>query len=189
MKKNYTLVFITGVITGVVIGIFGISLQTTKIQEIAVRKLFEKGVDSVTFDEEHKIDLEKTDREPPQLSIINVRLIDDSGSEKYELRANDKGWIECTVENIGGTAKDVGVYWKLKDPKKLPEQLRLDHPKKAISELRKNSSKVYKISVKTINMKKVGRFQVNLYPSCNSRRFPHNSEEFSFNVSPELEGK
>ncbi len=188
MNKNYTLVFIVGVVIGLLLSMLVIP-QLTVIQEIAVRKLFEKGVESVSYGEEHRIDLKRMDRELPQLSITKVRLTDHSGSEKYELRSSDEGIIECTIKNIGGTAEDIVVNWQLKEPKKLPEQLKLAHPIKAISELKKNSSKVYKISVKTIDMEKVGHFKINLYSFHKGQRTYGNPKEFDFDVAPKLEGE
>lgn len=188
MNNKYILTFIAGLFIGIlgILGILGISLQITKIQEIVVRTLFDKGVKSVPHDGEHVIELTLTDREPPQLSITKVRLIDDSGSEKYELRSNDEGMIECTIRNKGGTAKSVSVVWELSAPNKLPEQLKLVPPTKDIPELRKNSFETYKISVKTIDMKYADHFKINLYPFHNGQRTYDNPEEFTFNVSPEL---
>ena len=184
--------FIVGLIVGLIVGAiasFFIGIEMEGIQKFYVRKLFEKNVKKVPYDEESDIYLAKEARESPKLSIIEAHLIDDSGRRMVALRGTDKGMIECTIENTGGDAKNVRISWGPKALRKLPEQLKLGPRPEPIDELGKNSRKNYRIPVRTTGMQQADEFHVNLYPVHDDHLDRQNFKEFTINVSPRLQGE
>lgn len=163
------------------IGIF-ISPEIKMFQKIAVKNLYEKeGVTSVIYNEKLKIVLEERERYAPNLSVVNTRLTDESGNDKPYLGSNDKGIIECTVENKGGPVKNVRVNWK--EHFTLEEhQLIISRPTKTISEISQGGSEVFKITVETKGRMDSGLITITFEPFYiqNGQEVPSDSEPYTF---------
>lgn len=182
--KNIIRSILIALIAGFCIGILAsilILLEIRMFQEIAVKRLYKKGVTTVIYDEKLIIVLEEREQYSPNLSVVNARLTDKSGNEKYHLGSTDNGIIECTVKNKGGPAQNVRVNWK--EQFTLEEhQLKITRPTRTISEISKGGSEVFKISVRTFERKASGRITLTLEPFYiqNGQEVPSKSEPYTF---------
>ncbi len=181
MKNTIVLVSILALIAGFFIGIFAF-LEIRMFQEIAVKRLYKKeGVTTVIYNEKLKIVLEERERYSPNLSVVNTRLTDESGNDKPYLGSNEKGIIECTVENKGGPAQNVRVNWK--EHFTLEEhQLKITRPTKTISEISQGGSAVFKVSVETKGRMDSGLITITFEPFYiqNGQEVPSESEPYTF---------
>ena len=145
--------FVGGIVFSIVVCaiIFGFVVQDGIILDFTRQALIEQDNRLEIEDGKHVIIITRREREAPELSIDcdKIHLTDLSGETVLPfLRPNQKAIIKFTVNNDGGTANNVEVYWgSLQVPKGL--ELTRTQP---IGKLERHGVKPYEIEVIARNM-------------------------------------